>query len=125
MSARSRTFATAAATVAAIAWCTPVSVAGQSSPPAANAWTAPRTPDGQPDIQGFWNNQGRRLATYDIEAAADAALWGIELPAKEMGYRFAKMLLRLAVISETVQHFPLFIPVDIMRQSIETSFKTG
>ena len=34
-------------------------------------WTAPRTPDGQPDIQGFWNNQGRRLATYDIEAAAD------------------------------------------------------
>src|SRR5258705_2358775 len=71
MSARSLTFATAAATVAAIAWCTPVSVAGQSSPPAPNAWTAPRTPDGQPDIQGFWNNQGRRLATYDIEAAAD------------------------------------------------------
>jgi hypothetical protein len=34
-------------------------------------WNAPRTPDGQPDIQGFWANQGRRLSTYNIEEAAD------------------------------------------------------
>ena len=71
MRLRSLTFARAAAAVAAVVWCTSGSIAGQSSPPAANAWSAPRTPDGQPDIQGFWNNQGRRLATYDIEAAAD------------------------------------------------------
>ena len=30
-----------------------------------------RTPDGQPDVQGFWANQTHRLATYNIEGAAD------------------------------------------------------
>ena len=30
-----------------------------------------RTADGQPDIQGFWANQTHRLATYNIEGAAD------------------------------------------------------
>ena len=34
-------------------------------------WTPPRTRDGQPDIQGFWANQTKRLATYDIEGPAD------------------------------------------------------
>jgi hypothetical protein len=30
--------------------------AGQASPSAAKTWTAPRTPDGRPDLQGLWNN---------------------------------------------------------------------
>jgi hypothetical protein len=47
---------------------TPASGAGQ----AGQARDLPRTPDGQPDVQGFWANQ-RRLATYDIEAAANQA----------------------------------------------------
>ncbi len=60
MSGRSFTLATAAAAVAAVAWCTPVLSAGQARV------------DGPPDIQGFWASQGRRLATYNIEEAADA-----------------------------------------------------
>jgi len=59
-----------AAVCAAIVWCTPASVAGQGTPAGAGVWNAPRTPDGQPDMQGFWANQ-RRLATYNIEEAAD------------------------------------------------------
>jgi hypothetical protein len=68
MSGQSLTLS-AAALVAAV-WCAPVSTAGQGTAPSGNSWNAPRTPDGQPDMQGFWANQ-RRLATYNIEAAAD------------------------------------------------------
>src|SRR4051812_36246865 len=71
MSARAFTLTAITAAVLAIGWGTPVLRAGQSGEPGATAWSAPRTPDGQPDIQGFWANQGRRLATYDIEAGAD------------------------------------------------------
>ena len=39
--------------------------------PAEKPWTPPHTADGQPDIQGFWANQTKRLATYDIEGPAD------------------------------------------------------
>ena len=35
---------------------TAIPAAGQGGPPAAKAYRAPRTPDGQPDLQGFWTN---------------------------------------------------------------------
>ena len=48
--------------------------AGAQAPAAeAATWTPPRTSDGQPDIQGFWVNRGRRLATYNIEAMEGAS----------------------------------------------------
>jgi hypothetical protein len=65
------TLTTAVAAVAVIVWCTPALIADQAPAQGASTVNVPRTPDGQPDIQGFWANQGRRLATYDIEEAAD------------------------------------------------------
>jgi hypothetical protein len=35
---------------------TAIPAAGQGNIPAAKAYKAPRTPDGQPDLQGFWTN---------------------------------------------------------------------
>jgi hypothetical protein len=51
----------------------PGPVAAQTSAVGEKAWTPPRTADGQPDIQGFWANQGRRLATYNIQAMDGAS----------------------------------------------------
>jgi hypothetical protein len=49
----------------------PAANAGQAPAAAEKPWSPPRTPDGQPDIQGFWANQTKRLATYDVEGPAD------------------------------------------------------
>jgi hypothetical protein len=39
-----------------VASLTPAPAAGQALSAAAKNWTAPRTPDGQPDLQGIWSN---------------------------------------------------------------------
>src|SRR5437016_13701439 len=48
---------------AAAALLTPLAISGQAStavkptaPAQTKTWIAPRTPDGQPDLQGFWTN---------------------------------------------------------------------
>jgi len=51
----------------------PGSVTAQTSAAGDKAGTVSRTADGQPDIQGFWANQGRRLATYNIQAMDGAS----------------------------------------------------
>jgi len=45
----------ALAAVVAVLSLAPIPVAGQARTAAAKTWDPPRTPDGQPDIQGFWN----------------------------------------------------------------------
>ena len=44
------------ATVIAVVLMAPIPAAGQVSTTGADTWTVPRTPDGQPDLQGIWAN---------------------------------------------------------------------
>ena len=53
----------AVVTVAALA---PMPAAGQPAPAAADAWSPPRTPDGHPDMQGYWDG-GPANASHSIE----------------------------------------------------------
>ena len=55
----------AAAAMAAGAWATPTAAAGQVSAASAQARTLPRTPDGKPDLSGFW--QVMNTAAWDIQ----------------------------------------------------------
>ena len=63
-------------------------------PPAARAWRAPRTPDGRPDLQGFWTNTtatplqrprefGDKSHFTKAEAAEYARTWMARLIAAE------------------------------------------
>ena len=44
------------ATVIAVVSLAPVPIAGQAQTAAADTWTPPRTPWGEPDLQGIWTN---------------------------------------------------------------------
>ena len=58
MSRRSLVSLGAIAAVIAIVWLAPGPVAGQARTAAgADKWTSPRTPWGDPDLQGQWNSQ--------------------------------------------------------------------
>ena len=66
-------FVISVATAMAVLSLMPARAVAQAPPAAEKTWNPPRTPDGQPDMQGFWANQGRRLATYNIEAMEGAS----------------------------------------------------
>jgi hypothetical protein len=61
----------ATAVVVALVWLTPAPAAAQASGEGAPAaaptttWNPPRTLDGQPDIQGYWQNRG--VNSYNLE----------------------------------------------------------
>ncbi len=54
MSLRFHALALLAAGIALLAG--PAAAASKDAPKAAKTWTQPRTPDGQPDLQGYWTN---------------------------------------------------------------------
>jgi hypothetical protein len=56
----------AAAAVFSLAWVS--GAAAQTA--AASTWNPPRTPDGQPDIQGSWN-QRDNITTYSLQAGTE------------------------------------------------------
>ena len=71
MRGRFARIAVAVVAAAAVLSLTFVSAAGQAPTTTATTWEPARTADGQPNMQGFWSNQTRALATYNIEDAAD------------------------------------------------------
>ena len=56
----------AGTTVAAVAmsWVLAASMAAAQG---SESWSPPRTPDGQPDLQGFWAQRGLTIPTYSLE----------------------------------------------------------
>lgn len=69
-----------------IALLVPVSAAGQTAPA---QWPVPRTPDGQPDLQGVWANNVATPLERPEELAAKAALTDEEL--SELTARAARL----------------------------------
>jgi hypothetical protein len=63
--------------VVAVLALAPVSVAGQTAtPPATQTWNPPRTPDGQPDVQGYWTPRGPTSApTFPMYTLEDGHLF--------------------------------------------------
>ena len=83
-------------TVVVVTVLTPVAVAGQDqdreSAEETAAWTMPRTPDGQPDLQGYWTTQTftplerpERLADQEFLSEEEAAL--LQRPGKRRSTR--------------------------------------
>ena len=66
-------------TVVALASLSAVPAAGQAQAQSVDSWTPPRTPDGQPDIQGVWTNFDptpfEAPDPIDIERLAPLAQW--------------------------------------------------
>jgi hypothetical protein len=73
MTSRRVTFVAVVAALGTVLTVIPGSVTAQTPAARDTAWSPARTADGQPDIQGFWANQGRRLATYNIQAMDGAS----------------------------------------------------
>jgi hypothetical protein len=70
-------------------WVAAESVAGQASDRADRPWTSPRTPDGQPDLQGVWTNNGvtplqRPEAFKDREFLTEAEVENLKRRAAEL-----------------------------------------
>ena len=56
--------------------------AAKDTPKTPKSWTLPRTPDGQPDLQGYWTNgtyipleRPKELASKEFFTAAEAAAY--------------------------------------------------
>src|SRR5262245_7890001 len=80
---------TATLTMAALVFLVPLPVAGQERAPATSTWTAPRTVDGQPDLQGVWTmatftpmERPAHLAGKEFFTEQEAAALSQELTAK-------------------------------------------
>jgi hypothetical protein len=57
----------------ALVFVAPGSAAGQAPAASSKAWDPPRTPDGQPDIQGFWTEEDGGADPVNVETGLQTA----------------------------------------------------
>lgn len=89
----------AALTVMAVVALAPVPVTGQVQTTAADTWTPPRTPDGQPVLEGTWTNStttsferpsvfaGREFLTAEEAAELNAAAADVAVPGQDRRFQ--------------------------------------
>ncbi len=83
MSLRGGAPGSALATVLVVGWLAPVPARSQAQTAETSAWTSPRTPDGQPDLQGLWTNETITPFERPYHLAAKAFLTAEEASAFE------------------------------------------
>jgi len=59
--------------VVSLVWLAPDAAHGQAPAAPTNGWQPARTPDGQPDIQGFWTEEAGGAEAVNIETALQTA----------------------------------------------------
>ncbi len=84
---RRRIFVHSAAVAISVVCLAPSPAFAQVGAASASAYTPPRTPDGQPDISGFYNGGGGVSETNSFEGFQDVApydrVWGADNPAAQ------------------------------------------
>lgn len=104
----------AAAVVTAIGLA-PLSVAGQTSTAQAKTWVPARTPDGQPDMQGYWDAVGR--GSYYIEERPDGTKSQIvDPPDGKVPYQPWALLRRQENLDHYIDPFANCFPSGVPRQ---------
>jgi hypothetical protein len=86
----------------AILACSTIPLVGQTPPPAAKTWTLSRTPDGQPDLQGFWSNVSITPLERPAELAGKEFFTDEEVAENE---KRAKQPKPVEVLGLTIAHY--------------------
>lgn len=93
------------AVAAVVSWAS-VPAGGQAPAHAAPKYAPPRTPDGQPDMQGFWRHRTVGMPAYNIEGGGNEAHLILSAGCSQgvVGCERSKEALDAAVAARTAEH---------------------